>query len=147
MRDQDILVSPLHSLLKIAQRSKLLSPDSTKLTGHALRSLLAPLPLPSLMSESDAKDCLKYVEAKVYTRAAKRKLEAEAAAAAEEARKMACGAARRAKREAVAARPAKSVRVVSNTTRVWYECVLSSHFMKLRSSGHVCYKVPPPGDP
>ena len=31
VRDQEFLVSPLHSLLKIAQRSKLLSPDSTKL--------------------------------------------------------------------------------------------------------------------
>ena len=75
----------------------------------------------NLMDKDDAKDSLKYVVKKVVTRFKKRQMLAAAAAAAEEARLKRLGEARAAKRAAIAARPAKSVRVVSNTTRVWYE--------------------------
>ena len=66
------------------------------------------MPLASLMDEADAKDCLKHVEEKVLTRAAKRRAEAEAAAAANEARLVEMGAKRAAKRAAIAALTCRS---------------------------------------
>ena len=59
-----------------------------------MRSLLAPIPMSFMMEEADAKECLEVVVKKVVTRAAKRKAEAGAATAAEEARKRANGQAR-----------------------------------------------------
>ena len=121
LRHQENLVSPLHRVLTIAQHANELTPGSQKLTGNALRAILAPMPLPSFMDAADAKDCLEYVKVKVVTRAAKRKAEAEAAAAAKEARLMKIGTKRAATRAAIAARPVKLTRCVSNTGRVWYE--------------------------
>ena len=91
---QENLGSPLHAVLSIAKHSRELTPHSEKITGNALRALLAPMPLPMLMDETDAKDCLEHVKDKVVTRAAKRKAAAVAAAAAIEARLMAHGAKR-----------------------------------------------------
>ena len=113
----------LHTMLNmknIAQHTKLLTPESEKLTGTALRALLAPVPLPSLMKVEIAKASLEQVEGKMATRAAKRKAEAKAAAAAEEASLREMGAKRAAKRAAIAARPAKTVRLVENTGCVRY---------------------------
>ena len=121
LRHQETLVSPLHRVLTIAQHANELTPGSEKLTGNALRAILAPMPLPSFMDAADAKDCLEYVKVKVVTRAAQRKAEAEAAAAAKEARLMKIGTKRAATRAAIAARPVKLTRCVSNTGRVWYE--------------------------
>ena len=67
-------VDELHKSIRlIAQYAKELTPGSEKITGNAVRALLAPIPLPSLMDKEDTKDCLKYVADKVVTRAAKRK--------------------------------------------------------------------------
>ena len=87
MRFQKNLGSPLHRVLTIAKHAKELTPGSEKVTGNAVRALLAPMPLPSLMDEADAKNCLEYVADKVVTRAAKREAAAAAAAMVEEARK------------------------------------------------------------
>ena len=113
------LGSPLNCILNISRRRIELTPASEKLTGNAVRALLAPMPLASLMDEADAKDCLKHVEKKVVTRAAKRKAEAAAAAAAEEARLMQLGAMRAAKRAAIAARLPSTNIVVDNALRVY----------------------------
>ena len=113
--------TPLHRILTIAKHAKELTPHSEKITGNAVRAILAPMPLASLMDYADAKDCLDYVTDKVVTRAAKREAEAVAAAAAKEARLMEIGRKRAATRAKVAARPPKSVRLVEPTGRVRYE--------------------------
>lgn len=118
MRFQKNLDTPLHRLLTIAKHTKELTPGSEKITGNAVRALLAPIPLPSFMNEEDAKFCLEQVATKMVTRADKRKAEAEAAAAAEEARKVAIGAARAAKRAAIATRLPSTVIVVDTALRV-----------------------------
>ena len=46
-----------------------------------MKSLLAPLPMNMLMDQDDARECLACVADKMATRAAKRALAAEAAAA------------------------------------------------------------------
>ena len=55
---QKNLDTPLHRLLTIAKHTKELTPGSEKITSNAVRALLAPIPLPSLMNEEDAKFCL-----------------------------------------------------------------------------------------
>ena len=110
--------SPLQCMMNIAHRRIELTPASEKITGNAVKALLAPMPLASLMDEADAKDCLKHVEEKVLTRAAKRRAESEAAAAANEARLVEMGAKRAAKRAAIAARLPSRHLVVDNTLRV-----------------------------
>ena len=107
-------------MLNIAKHAKELTPASEKITGNAMLALLAPMPLNCLMDATDARDCILFVEDKVVTRAAKRQAADKAAAAAEEARLMEMGRKRAATRAAIAARPAKSVRVVEPTGRVWY---------------------------
>ena len=103
--DADIPICAEHAYLKIAQHAKELTPASEKITGNAMVALLSPLPLADFMDESDAINSLKYVVDKVVTRAAKRKADAVAAAAAEEARLMEMGTQRAAKRAAIASRP------------------------------------------
>ena len=107
------------SFMKVAQHANELTPGSEQISNNAARALLAPIPLPSLMDEEDAKECLDYVADKVVTRAAKRKAEAAAAAAAEEARKMANGQAWAAKKAAIAARPPATVFLVDNVLRAY----------------------------
>ena len=97
--------SVMETFMKVAEHANELTPGSEQISTNAARALLAPIPLPSLMDEEDAKYCLEYVADKVVTRAAKRKAEAAAAKAAEEARKMANGQAWAAKKAAIAARP------------------------------------------
>ena len=121
LRFEKIPGTPLHRLLSIAKNVKELTPHSEKITGNAVRALLAPMPLPSFMNEEDAKFCLEQIAVKMVTRAAKREAEAEAVAAAEEARKMAIGAARAAKRAAIASRMAPTTRRVDNALNVHIE--------------------------
>ena len=101
--------SPLHSLLNIAQHGHELTPHGEKLTGNALKALLAPCSLSMLMEEADAKESLKQVAAKVETRAFKKaKAEAEAAEAANLQR----GRKRAEQRAAIGARLPKTQRLV-----------------------------------
>ena len=113
------LGTPKDSFMKVVQHAKELTPGSEKIVANAVRALLVPIPLPSLMDKEDAKYCLDYVADKVVTRAAKRKAEAAAAAAAEEACKMANGQAWAAKKAAIAARPPPTVFRVDNSLRVY----------------------------
>ena len=117
---QKSLCTPCKAFEVLAENHEEVTPLSERLVNVSMQSLLAPMPMDTLMDETDAKDILKHVVDKVVTRAAKRKAEAEAAAEAEEARLMAYGQAWAAKKRAIAARPVKSVRVVEPTGRVWY---------------------------
>ena len=111
--------SVMKTFMKVAEHANELTPGSEQISTNAARALLAPIPLPSLMDEEDAKYCLEYVADKVVTRAAKRKAEAAAAKAAEEARKMANGQAWAAKKVAIAARPPATYFGVTNSLRVY----------------------------
>ena len=111
--------TPLNSIEIIRKNRVELTPASDKIYGHALLSTVKPGASPNFMDESDAKASIKYVAAKVVTRAKKRKAEAAAAAAAEEARLREMGAKRAAKRAAIAARP--------GPTAYWVDNVLCPH--------------------
>ena len=107
-----------NTFTKIVKYANELTPRSGKLTGNAMKAILIPMPMPSLMDEEDANDVLDFVVKKVVARAKKRKAAADAAAAAEEARRVEKGAARAAKRARIAARPAPTKRWVDNAGRV-----------------------------
>ena len=115
---QENLGSPLNSMKIVRENRNELTPATEQLYGHALLSLVKPGSSSRFMDESDAKDSLKYVAAKMVTRAEKRKAAAAAAALDEEARLMEMGAKRAAKRAAIAARPVPTERVVTNELRV-----------------------------
>ena len=61
--------------MKVVKHANELTPGSEQISSNAAMALIAPIPLPSLMDEEDAKYCLEYVADKVVTRAAKRKAE------------------------------------------------------------------------
>ena len=71
-----------------------------------------------LMEEDDAKYVLDYVEKKMVSRGEQRKAAEETAAACEESHRVKKGAARAAKRAAIAARPVPAKRWVDNAGRV-----------------------------
>ena len=86
------------------------------MVNDSLRTLLLPIPLPSLMDRDEAKFCLNHVAEKVVTRAAKKRARAAAAAAAKDAKRINLGEARRAWRENIAQRLPTSTRVAYDTT-------------------------------
>jgi hypothetical protein len=83
--------------------------------------MLVPIPMTTLMDESDAMLCLEQVTGKVCARAAKRQHDEDAARVAEEARRQEVGAARRAMRAAIAQRKIPAVFRVDNRTVVHRE--------------------------
>ena len=83
--------------------------------------MLVPIPMTTLMDESDAMLCLEQVTEKVCARAAKREHDEDAARVAEEARRQEVRAARRAMRAAIAQRKIPAVFRVDNRTVVHRE--------------------------
>ena len=110
------LGSPLFSVEKLAEHAAELTPRGEELVNDSLRTLLLPIPLPSLMDRDEAKFCLNHVAEKVVTRAAKKRAKAAAAAAAKDAKRRNLGEARRAWRENIAQRLPTSKRVAYDTT-------------------------------
>ena len=104
----------LHTLINLAQS---VTNSSERLTGYAAMKLATGGAVPWHMDVEDAVSTLKFVALKESTRAAKRKAEAEAAAALAEAEKEQLGAARKAFKAAVAARPPKTHLQVDNLGR------------------------------
>ena len=117
LRKPESRASPLNSFYKLTNYADFFSPESERMANESFKALLAPIPLPMLMDDADAKDCLKYVEDKVVTRAAKRAAEHDAAIAAREEANRLLGEARVAFRLSVASRPVKTRRVVDNFGR------------------------------
>ena len=117
LHKKESVFSPLHTFMKIAENTCELTPGSERLTAHAMRALLAPMQMPSLMEVEDAKDTLQLVGKKVVARAAKRKAEALEASALRNAKLVELGQRRAAKRAAIAARPVKTHRSVDNVGR------------------------------
>ena len=118
LAQQGKLLSPLHALFTLQKHAVEVTPTTESLALAAYRGLLAPMPMSMLMDKEDAKLCLQLVSEKVVTRAAKRKLEAEALEAQKEEASKLLGEQRMAFRAAVANRPAKTKRVVDNCGRV-----------------------------
>ena len=109
---------------QLSEHASELTPRLEDLTERAYRSLLAPMPMACLLDQEDAKELLHLVIDKVSTRAEKRKHNAARsrsaeleAPAEEEARKVASGAARAAKRQAIASRPVKTGFALDNCGR------------------------------
>ena len=110
--------SPFKAVGSLVKHRDELTKSSERVLRHSAVSLLTDGLLPWLLEVDDACSSLKMVAAKVETRAAKRSAEAEAAAEAERRVSERVGAARKAFREKVAARPVKMRRIVSMTGRV-----------------------------
>ena len=116
--------SPYAAFEKMSEHVSELTPGLVDMAAASYQSLLAPVPMSRLLTEPDAKRLLEHVVEKVTTRAEKRKHEAAItrsaeleAAAEQEARKVLRGAARAAKRAAIASRPVKEVFARDNCGR------------------------------
>ena len=112
------LGSPMNIINIMSENALDVTKSSERLVNESFKALLAPMPMPSLMDEDDAKDCLAFVKEKVLTRAAKRKADQAAAAERLERLQLAAGEARAAKRAAIAARPVPKHRMVDHSGRV-----------------------------
>ena len=108
----------LHSVLKIAKHAKNLTPGSEKLTGKALKALLAPMPLSSLMDTDTAKECLEHVAKNTILEESNREKKRALAAAAEELVALERGERIARQRARIAARPVPTGRRVDNCLRV-----------------------------
>ena len=111
----------LDSYKKLKKNALDLTPTSSQLANNAFTAMLVPIPMTTLMDESDAMLCLEQVTGKVGARAAKRQHDEDAARVAEEARRQEVGAARRAMRAAIAQRKIPAVFRVDNRTVVHRE--------------------------
>ena len=116
-RRQDSHHSGLSAVGTIVKHRDELTKSSEHVLKHLAVSLLTDGQLPWLMDVDEARSTLTKVSATVETRAAKRKAEAEAAAEAEQREGERVGAARKAFRAMIAARPVKCHRIVRNTAR------------------------------
>ena len=110
--------SPFKAVESIVKHSDDLTRSSERVLKHSAVSLLSDGQLPWLMDVDEARSALTFIAKKVETRAVKRKAEAEAAAWAERLESERVGAARKAFRAMIAARPVKEHRVVRMTGRV-----------------------------
>ena len=110
--------SPFKAVGSLVKHREELTRSSERVLKQSALSLISDGNIPWLMDVDEARSALKTVAAKVETRAAKRRAEAEAAAEAERRVSERVGAARKAFRAKVAARPVKMRRVVSMTGRV-----------------------------
>ena len=106
---QETLVSPLASAGKLAEHAEELTPCTELLANESLKRLLHFPSRAREMKKEDAVRCLRVAISTVETRAAKLALDAAAAAQAEDARKLAKGAAVAGKR-AASARQARASR-------------------------------------
>ena len=110
--------SPFKAVTNIVAHREDLTKSSERVLRHSALALVTEGQLPWLMDVDDARSALKEVAAKVQTRAAKRKADDEAAAEEQRLVSEKVGAARKAFRAKVSARPVKLHRVVSMTGRV-----------------------------
>ena len=90
---QENLISPLASAGKLAEHAEELSPCTEFMANESLKKLLYFPSRAREMKKEDAERCLRVAISTVETRAAKRALDAAAAAQAEHDRNMATGAA------------------------------------------------------
>ena len=112
------LGSPINTINTMCENPLDVTKSSERLVNESFKAILAPMRMPSLMDEDDAKVCLAFVKEKVLTRAAKRKADQAAAAERLERLQLAAGEARAAKRAAIAARPVPKHRMVDHSGRV-----------------------------